>query len=281
MVYRFNGKELDEETGLAYYGARYYDNQLSVWLSVDPLAMKGKNMSLTPYHFVSNNPIMRVDPDGMWDWLLGESGTFTKSEENTLYPRNADGDVRSINSMDDLQKGEELVDKIIAEDDPESIVYVESAGLNRTKTANATVRYEDGTTEQRQAEYRLFENVVDAENLFIFAANHTSKEWAFAEKLGEGMGAMVGTTGDDDHIWLPDWWEQRFDLYFSAHTHNSGRGPSGPDLDQAEDNPDGPSYRAVYDIPSRTYLGYSAQTKMNKEMFKRGHDWESSSSYKQ
>ena len=34
--YRFNGKEVDEETGLAYYGARYYDNQLSMWLSVDP-----------------------------------------------------------------------------------------------------------------------------------------------------------------------------------------------------------------------------------------------------
>lgn len=38
VEYRFNGKELDQETGLAYYGARYYANQLSMWLSVDPLA---------------------------------------------------------------------------------------------------------------------------------------------------------------------------------------------------------------------------------------------------
>ena len=35
--YKFNGKELDEETGLYYYGARYYDPRISVWLSVDQL----------------------------------------------------------------------------------------------------------------------------------------------------------------------------------------------------------------------------------------------------
>jgi len=38
MSYQFNGKERDEETGLHYYGARYYDAELGIWLSVDPLA---------------------------------------------------------------------------------------------------------------------------------------------------------------------------------------------------------------------------------------------------
>jgi RHS repeat-associated protein len=36
--YRFNAKELDEETGLYYYGARYYDPRVSMWWGVDPLA---------------------------------------------------------------------------------------------------------------------------------------------------------------------------------------------------------------------------------------------------
>src|SRR5690606_8845653 len=36
--YKFNGKELDEETGWYYYGARYYDPRISIFLSVDPLA---------------------------------------------------------------------------------------------------------------------------------------------------------------------------------------------------------------------------------------------------
>ncbi len=38
-----------------------------MWLSVDPMAMAGKNVALTPYHFTSNNPIIRFDPDGMDD----------------------------------------------------------------------------------------------------------------------------------------------------------------------------------------------------------------------
>jgi RHS repeat-associated protein len=60
--YRFNAKELDSETGLIYYGARYYEPKESVWLSVDPLVHKYPGLS--GYNFVANNPIMLVDPDG-------------------------------------------------------------------------------------------------------------------------------------------------------------------------------------------------------------------------
>ena len=61
--YKFNGKELDEETGLYYYGARYYDPRVSNWLSVDPLAEKFPNAS--PYNYCLDNPINLIDPDGM------------------------------------------------------------------------------------------------------------------------------------------------------------------------------------------------------------------------
>jgi RHS repeat-associated protein len=70
--FRFNGKELDKETGLGYYGARYYQNRLSTWLSVDPLASQFPNW--TPYHFVHNNPIMLIDPNGMSATGPGEPG---------------------------------------------------------------------------------------------------------------------------------------------------------------------------------------------------------------
>ena len=60
--YLFNGKELDEETGLYYYGARYYDARTSVWQSVDPLA--DKYPGLSPFAYVANNPLTYVDPDG-------------------------------------------------------------------------------------------------------------------------------------------------------------------------------------------------------------------------
>ena len=62
MPYLFNGKELDTETGLYYYGARYYDAKTSIFLNVDPLAEKYPHTS--PYTYVNNNPIMLVDPDG-------------------------------------------------------------------------------------------------------------------------------------------------------------------------------------------------------------------------
>lgn len=38
--YLFNAKEFDEETGLYYYGARYYEPRLSLWMSTDPLQEK-------------------------------------------------------------------------------------------------------------------------------------------------------------------------------------------------------------------------------------------------
>ena len=60
--WKFTGKELDEETGLYYFGARYYQPSWSVWLSVDPLAEDYQSWS--PYNYTMNNPIMLIDPDG-------------------------------------------------------------------------------------------------------------------------------------------------------------------------------------------------------------------------
>ena len=60
--YKFNGKELDEETGLYYYGARYYDPRISMFYGVDPLAEK--YFYQTPYAYAANNPIRFIDVNG-------------------------------------------------------------------------------------------------------------------------------------------------------------------------------------------------------------------------
>ena len=41
--YLFNAKEFDEETGLYYYGARYHDPRVSLWMNVDSTLSKRKN----------------------------------------------------------------------------------------------------------------------------------------------------------------------------------------------------------------------------------------------
>jgi len=55
--FSFTGKELDEE--LYYFNARYYDSNLGEFISVDPV--KDNHA----YSYVSNNPLMFVDPSGM------------------------------------------------------------------------------------------------------------------------------------------------------------------------------------------------------------------------
>ena len=61
--YLFNAKEFDEETGMYYYGARYYEPKLSLWMSTDPLQEKYENIS--PYIYCANSPIRYTDPKGM------------------------------------------------------------------------------------------------------------------------------------------------------------------------------------------------------------------------
>ena len=62
MPYKFNGKELDEETGLYYYGARYMDPVTSLWYGIDPLTEK--YASVSGYVYCIGNPIKFIDPDG-------------------------------------------------------------------------------------------------------------------------------------------------------------------------------------------------------------------------
>ena len=62
--YLFNAKEFDEETGLYYYGARYYDSRHSLWISTDP--MQEKYPWITSYCYTMNNPIIFIDIRGLY-----------------------------------------------------------------------------------------------------------------------------------------------------------------------------------------------------------------------
>jgi RHS repeat-associated protein len=73
--YKFTGKKRDLETGLDYFGARYYSNGLGRWVSADwsatpvpvPYANFGNPQSLNLYGFVGGNPASKADLDGHED----------------------------------------------------------------------------------------------------------------------------------------------------------------------------------------------------------------------
>ena len=59
---RFSTKYEDSETGLVYYGFRYYSAELGRWLNRDPIAERG---GLNLYGMVRNNPVNRIDRLGL------------------------------------------------------------------------------------------------------------------------------------------------------------------------------------------------------------------------
>ena len=108
LPYKFTAKELDEETGLYYYGARYLDPKYSRWISTDPAlgdyipkapvneeakrynqnlpGMGGvfNHINCNLYHYAGNNPIKYTDPDGRTDFIytIDEEGNKSVTEEN-------------------------------------------------------------------------------------------------------------------------------------------------------------------------------------------------------
>ena len=87
----FSAKERDIETGLSYFGSRYYSSDLSIWLSVDP--MSDKYPSLSPYVYCADNPVKLVDPNG----------------EDPIYAKNFWGNVKKIGDNGQCESSSYLV----------------------------------------------------------------------------------------------------------------------------------------------------------------------------
>ncbi|MGK4096203.1 DNRLRE domain-containing protein [Bacillus altitudinis] len=73
--YRYAGYRFDEETGLYYLIARYYEPKNGVFLSLDPdPGSDGDALDQNGYTYGNNNPVMNVDPDGHWVWFVVNAG---------------------------------------------------------------------------------------------------------------------------------------------------------------------------------------------------------------
>jgi RHS repeat-associated protein len=78
--YGYTGREMDSQTGLMYYRARWYDPQQSRFISEDPIG------GMNQYTYGSNNPIIYGDPLGLDGWVMptlkGATGAF--NEDNGM-----------------------------------------------------------------------------------------------------------------------------------------------------------------------------------------------------
>jgi RHS repeat-associated protein len=79
---RFTGKERDPESGLDYFGARYYAQHVGRFTTVDPVVTWRANL-LDPqrwnrYGYGRNNPLRYVDPDGrdVIDYVSGAANAL-------------------------------------------------------------------------------------------------------------------------------------------------------------------------------------------------------------
>jgi RHS repeat-associated protein len=158
--YKFNGKELDEETGLYYYCARYYDPKISIWYSVDPMAETYPNVN--PYVYCLENPIIYNDPDGRKIVVFymdhGKEKSFTysysknrniKSIDNNKFLRNtikmldklvSTGATRNINVSGD--KGENCGDRILQiVNDPRQLSMIEVKNKENVCSIYSPVTY--------------------------------------------------------------------------------------------------------------------------------------------
>ena len=162
MPYKFNGKELDEETGLYYYGARYMDPKISMWLGVDPLAEKYPEIS--PYIYCHNNPINLIDPNGKNDYILNLDGEIKLIEENS-------NDFNTIFAYD-RQGG---IDKNTKIDVPKSF----NESKTTTQVQGRTSKDADGN---KISTYEFDLYTVDdeqiASNIFEFLAKNSDVEWS-------------------------------------------------------------------------------------------------------
>ena len=123
--YKYTGKELDSETNLYYYGARYYDADLGRFVQADIETGSIKDPpSLNRYAYVKNNPLTYVDPSGndeiratTYNILGQEINSFSGEDAVTVNTKSRDGqDVASgvmLVLVENQDTGERLTDKIV------------------------------------------------------------------------------------------------------------------------------------------------------------------------
>ena len=87
-----SGKERDNESGLDYFGARYFSGAQGRFNSPDPLLNSGRPwlpQSWNRYAYTLNNPLRYIDPKGLYEWAADCKKGDSKCETQRQWFREA------------------------------------------------------------------------------------------------------------------------------------------------------------------------------------------------
>ena len=198
LPFKFNGKELDSETGLLYYGARYYMPKYYQWPTCDPMELKYPGVS--SYSFCHNNPLNRIDDIGLDDYEMNSDGSIYLSR-------------RTKDHYDNLIHGN-------------SRIRINDKKLLPQFTQNRN---------EYDGNYAITSNEADAGKLFIFAAKNSEVEWGLnGYKTRNGKRFLIRTSHNSSSVGVTNGPYNLLDMFVNVHSHagKSGRNyASGYDVD--------------------------------------------------
>lgn len=169
--YKFTSKELDAETGLYYYGARYYNPNLSILVSVDP--MSDKYPCQSNYMYCSGRPVNVIDPDGMDEWEVNPTGHMIwikESKKHTLFVTDDNGN-RTGKSL--RMNNRDVFDQLTSSNKSDNVI---SKAVGNESSQNSMTK------------------------AFFFLANNTEVEWRMDRYNDGGKdGYSLGTIYDTEY----------------------------------------------------------------------------------
>ena len=180
MPYKFNGKDLDEETGLYYYGARYLNPMASIWYGVDPLAEKFTAMG--GYVYTLCNPVKFID-------LKGKKPT---TKEAALISKHVYGGSDAADTQRELRKSGWKVSHMFDDLDLSSESGLKSQFYERTKNGEKEFCYAFAGTDFTS----IGDDVTDVQQFFGGVPRQYSEAVSNAEVISNILEEKYGKNVD-------------------------------------------------------------------------------------
>jgi len=204
-TYLFNAKKLDEETGLYYYGAKYYEPRVSLWLSADPMQEKYPNIS--PYAYCANNPINAIDPDGR-DWYADKEGKYQYNPNLTAK-----------NQSSILAEGEKYVGVTARINDSKGNMFANFRADGSIMFANESAAYARMIDRTNQTTEESMAVLTDKGTLVLpDYKNHSTINYSRVDPSDYGYSFNKGN--------VTDALGNTYNTIATVHTHPGGGGPS-------------------------------------------------------